>query len=101
LYIPHRGLLLLHESNENQVIRALIEDQRRLARSTNPSERASILWLAAALQRLLSRQSDHEIGNLLEIVRERFGIFDPEFAICFHAMHRLLRSEDRGIRGGK
>jgi hypothetical protein len=92
---------LAHDSNENQAIRALIELQHRLVRSTSPSERARTLWLAAALQRLLSRQSDREIGKLMDMVRDRFGIFDPEFAICFHAMDRLLQSAGGGIRGGE
>jgi hypothetical protein len=34
--------------------------------------------------------TDHEIGELMLIVQERFGIFEAEFGICEHAKRRLL-----------
>jgi len=36
--------------------------------------------------------TDHEIGELMDVVLERFGIFEPEFAICYHAIRRLICS---------
>ena len=46
----------------------------------------------------LARCADHEIGELLTLVQERFHIFEPEFAICHHAIRRLLRPVGRDLQ---
>jgi hypothetical protein len=83
---------LLERWSEDSVVRALIEKQRRLVRSDNPAERSRTLWIAAMLDDRLAGCTDHEIGELMILVQERFGIFEPEIAICEHAMRRLFRS---------
>jgi hypothetical protein len=42
--------------------------------------------------------TDHEIGELMNLVQERFGIFEPEMAVCHHARRRLLRSASVGVQ---
>jgi hypothetical protein len=73
----------------------LIEKQRRLVRSDKPAERSRTLWIAAMLDERLAGCTDHEIGQLMILVQERFGIFEPEIAVCDHAKKRLL------LRGGR
>jgi hypothetical protein len=80
------------------MIRALIDRQRRLERSTNLSTRFRTLWIAALLDKTLKQCTDHEIGQLMLIVQDRFGLFEPEFALCYHAGRRLLRSTGKGWR---
>jgi hypothetical protein len=71
---------------------ALIEGQRRLADSHNPLERAKTLWIAAELDKRLSRCTDAQIADLLARAEERLPIFEPEFAVVEHARRRLVRS---------
>jgi hypothetical protein len=88
-----RGLYTLtveQESELNRTIHALIERQRRLASSTNLSQRFRTLWIAALLDKRLKQCADHEVGELMVIVQGRFGLFEPELAICHHARRRLL-----------
>lgn len=79
-----------HGTELHQVIRALIAKQQRLAASPHLGERFRTLWIAAALNQHLTRCTDHEVGNLLFLVQQRFHIFEPEFSICEHARRRLL-----------
>ena len=81
-----------HWSEADRIVRALIERQRRLANSDYLSERLRILCVAAALNERLAKCTDHEVGDLMILVQERFGIVEPEFAICYHAIRRLLCS---------
>jgi len=78
------------ESDLHRVILDLIDEHRRLATSPHPAERFRILWIAAALDKRLRQCTDHEIGELLAVARDRFHIFEPEFALCYHAKRRLL-----------
>jgi hypothetical protein len=80
-----------HWSEADGVVRALIERQRRLANSDYLSERLRILWVATMLDERLAGCADHELGELMNVVQERFGIFEPEMAVCHHARRRLLR----------
>jgi hypothetical protein len=80
----------LEHWSEADSVRALIEKQRRLVNSDNPAERLRILWIAALLDQRLSGCTDHEIAELMNLVQEQFGIFDPEMAVCEHARRRLL-----------
>jgi len=48
-----------------RVIVGLIEKQRRLAESPDPLQRAHTLWVAAELDKRLSRCTDWEIAELL------------------------------------
>ncbi len=41
------------------------------------------------LDKHLSQCTDREIGQLMVVVKGRFHIFEPEFAICHHARRRL------------
>jgi hypothetical protein len=83
-------VLLEHESELQRVIRALIQEQRMLVTSTNVWERFGVLWIAALLDKRLKQCTDHEVGELMVIVQGRFGLFEPEFAVCYHARQRLL-----------
>jgi hypothetical protein len=69
----------------------LIERQRRLADSHDPLQRAQTLWVAAELDKRLSRCTDAQIAELLLRAEERLPIFEPEFAVVEHARLRLLR----------
>jgi len=48
------------------------------------------------LDERLAQCTDCEVGELLILVQERFGIFEPEMAVCHHARKRLLRSTKKG-----
>jgi hypothetical protein len=74
-------------------VRALIGELHRLANSPDPLERFRTLWIAVLLHERLVHCTDREIGDLMVIVKKRFGIFEPEFAICHHAIERLLGSK--------
>jgi len=95
LGILQLGERFLEHRLGDRVVRALIEKQRRLVNSDNPIERLRILWIAALLDQRLAGCTDNEIGELMDVVLERFGIFEPEFPICYHAKKRLL------LRGGR
>ena len=81
-------------SQRYRAIRALVERQRRLAASPNLGARIPILWIAATLHKRLGRCTDREIGDLMAIIMERFHIFEPESAICYHSSLRLSRSRE-------
>jgi hypothetical protein len=68
----------------------LIHEQRRLAKSPHLEERFGVLRTAAELEKRLRQCTDREIGSLLTIAQDRFHIFEPEFAVCYHAKRRLL-----------
>jgi hypothetical protein len=71
---------------------ALIERQRRLADSHHPLQRAKTLWVAAELDKRISRCTDAQIAELLLRAEERLPIFEPEFAVIEHARRRPVRS---------
>lgn len=75
-----------------RIIVGLIEKQRRLADSHDPLQRAQTLWVAAELDKHLSRCTDPEIAELLGKAEERLPIFEPEFAVIEHARRRLMYS---------
>jgi hypothetical protein len=79
-----------HGMELHRVIRALIAKQQRLAASPNLAVRFQTLCIAATLDKRLKQCTDHEVGNLLFLAQERFHIFEPEFALCYHAITRLL-----------
>jgi len=81
---------LEHNSELVRVIRVLIKRQRRLMHSSDLRERFTTLWIAALLDEHLTQCTNHEIGELMVIVQDRFHIFEPEFGICHHATRRLL-----------
>jgi hypothetical protein len=86
------GAFLKSKLEANRAVRALIQRQRELANSPHPTERFRTLWIAALLDERLARCTDREIGELMVIVQERFGVFEVEMALCHHARLRLLRS---------
>jgi len=69
--------------------RELFERHRKLTESDDPVERIKVLWMMAELGERLEQCSDHEIGNLLDLVQGGLCIFGPEFAVCEHAKRRL------------
>ena len=77
-------------SKLHRVISDLIHEQRKLATSPQLAERFGILWTAADLDKRLRQCTDREVGELLAIARDRFHIFEPEFALVHHAKRRLL-----------
>ena len=79
-----------HNSDLDKFVRALIDEQRRLINSPHLAERFRTFWTVATLDKRLRRCTDREIGTLLTIAQDRFHIFEPEFAICYHARRRLL-----------
>jgi hypothetical protein len=84
-------MFLVSKSDTNATICTLIHEQRRLVSSTIPSERFRVLWLTAMLDKSLFHCTDHEVGKLMSFVQQQFCIFDPEFAICYHARTRLFQ----------
>jgi hypothetical protein len=74
---------------EELSLRGLFRYQRRLAGSHDLLERLKVLWAAAQLRERLEWCSDHEIGDLLSLVQEVFGLFSPEYSVCEHARRRL------------
>jgi hypothetical protein len=90
MYTSIVGRFLKSNSDLDKVVRALIQEQRKLASSTNFAVRFRILWTAALLDKRLTQCTDPQIGELLVLVQERFGIFEAEFGICHHARRRLL-----------
>jgi hypothetical protein len=83
-------MFLVSKSVTNATILTLIQEQRRVVSSTIPAERFRALWLTAMLDKRLTQCTNHEIGDLMLVVQDRFWIFDAEFAICYHARKRLL-----------
>ncbi len=69
----------------------LFEYHRKVAGSHDLLERLKVLWVAAQLRERLELCSDHEIGDLLSLVRDVFGLFSPEYAVCEFARRRLQR----------
>ena len=80
----------LRKSELRRVICVLIERQRTLLASPNPLKRFGVLWIAVTLDKCLRQCANHEIGQLLSVVQDRFHILEPEFALCHHAKRRLL-----------
>lgn len=76
---------------EEASIRELFEYHRKLVGSHDLLERLKVLWVAAQLKERLEWCSDDEIGDLLSLVRDGFGIFSAEFAVCEHVRRRLQR----------
>ena len=71
----------------------LFEYHRKVAGSHDLLERLKVLWVAAQLRERLELCSDDEIGDLLSLVRDVFGLFSAEFAVCEHAKRRLQRRQ--------
>jgi hypothetical protein len=67
----------------------LFEYLRKLAGSRDLLERLKVLWIAARLKERLEFCSDREIGDLLSLVQDGFGIFSAEYSVCEHAKRRL------------
>jgi hypothetical protein len=76
---------------ETLSVEELFEYQRKLAGSHDLLERLKVLWIAARLKERLELCSDHEMGDLLSLVRDVFGLFSPEHAVCEFAIRRLQR----------
>ncbi len=74
---------------EELSVEELFEHHRKLAGSHDLLERLKVLWVAAQLRGRLEWCSDHEVGDLLSMVQDGFGIFSAEFAVCEHARRRL------------
>jgi len=46
----------------------------------------------------LTHCTDRQIGELMNCIKDRLDIFDPEMAVCHHAKRRLLRSACVGVQ---
>jgi len=77
---------------EKPSVAELFEYMRKLAASHDLLERLKVLWVATQLRTRLERCSDAEMAELLSMVQEGQGVFDPDFAECEHTKRRLLRS---------
>jgi hypothetical protein len=82
---------LEHLTPDDQSLREMFDQQKRLATSHDPAERFRTLWVGAMLNELLEQSLDGQIGNLLCAVQDVLGLFSPEFAVCEHAKRRLQR----------
>jgi hypothetical protein len=82
---------LEHLLPEKLSVEELFEYQRKLAASHDLLERLRTLWIGALLGERLERCSDHEIGDLLSLVQDVFGLFSAEYLVCEHAKRRLQR----------
>jgi hypothetical protein len=75
-------------------IHGLIDKQRKLAKSDQPVERATIaLGATGALQERLPDLNDRQIGQLMfDIVWDELPLVSPAMTITTEATHRLFRS---------
>ena len=80
-----------HLAPEDLSVGELFRYQQRLSRSHDLLERLRTLWIGALLGERLESCSDEEIGDLLSLVQDVFGLFSAEFAVCEHAKRRLQR----------
>ena len=82
----------MERNEENSSLAALIEEQRRLARSKNRFEQViGTLFVAGVLKRKLAGSSNEALGHLMfEFVLDELGVFSPELTICQAATERLL-----------
>ena len=78
---------------EELSVGGLFEYHRKVAGSHDLLERLKVLWVAVQLRERLELCSDHEIGDLLLLVRDVFGLFSPEYAVCEFARRRLRRRD--------
>ena len=84
-----------HLAPDELSVEELFEYQRKLAAAPDLLERLKVLWVAAQLRERLEWCSDHEIGDLLSLVQEVFGLFSPEYSVCEHARRRLQGRHSR------
>jgi hypothetical protein len=82
---------LEHLLPEELSVGEMFDYQRKLAGSHDLLERLRTLRIGALLGERLAWCSDHEIGDLLSLVQDVFGLFSPEYAVCEHAKRRLQR----------
>jgi hypothetical protein len=80
-----------HLAPDELSVKELFEHQKKLAGSHDLLERLKVLWVAAQLRERLEWCSDHEIGDLLSLVQDVFGLFSAEYSVCEHAKRRLQR----------
>ena len=80
-----------HLAPEVLSLEELFEYHRKLAGSHDLLERLKVLWVAVQLRERLELCSDHEIGDLLSLMRDMLWLFSPEYAVCEFARRRLQR----------
>jgi len=82
-------------SGEEEIsVEGLIEEQRKLAHSTNPFEQVvGTLCVAGLLKQRLAGLPDKALGQLMfDYVWNDMNVFSPELTICEIATERLLGS---------
>jgi hypothetical protein len=82
-------------SGEEEIsVEGLIQEQRKLAHSTNPFERVvGTLCVAGLLKQRLAALPDEALGQLMfDYVWNDMNVFSPELTICEIATKRLLES---------
>jgi hypothetical protein len=93
----------VERSREDSSVEALIEEQRRLARSCNHFEQViGTLFVAGVLKRKLAGLPNEALGHLMfEFVSDELGVFSPELTICQAATERLLNSSPLLVKNSK
>lgn len=81
----------MQHSPEDLSLEELFKFHRKVAGSHDLLERLKVLWVAVQLRERLELCPDHEIGDLLSLVRDVFGLFSSEYAVCEFARRRLQR----------
>jgi hypothetical protein len=91
---PECGANLVEQNRENITVDALIEKQRRLARSKNPCERVvGSLCVAAILKKQLVGLPNSTIGRLMtDYICSEQNLLGPESVIVEIASERLRES---------
>ena len=83
-----------YSEEETISVEVLIEEQRRLAHSTNPFEQVvGTLCVAGLLKQRLAALPDAALGQLMfDYVWNDMNVFSPELTICEVATERLIES---------
>lgn len=84
----------MHDYYSGLSVENLIEEQRRLARSSNHFEQViGTLLVAGALRRRLAALPNQALGHLVfEFVSDELAVLSPELTICQAAVERLYNS---------
>ena len=84
----------MEQNREDISVEGLIEEQRKLAHSTNPFERVvGTLCVVGLLKQRLAALPDEALGQLMfDYVWNDRSVFSPELTICEVATERLIES---------
>lgn len=93
----------MERSRKDSGVEALVEEQRRLARSNNHFEQViGTLFVAGVLKRKLAGLPNEALGHLMfEFMSDELGVFSPELTICQAATERLINSSPLQVKLSK